>query len=277
MRLWNFLESTFGVRIATVPTSEDSLVDLEELDRQLDQSTKLISFSHVTFDTGEIITAEDIGKIAREHSVPFMLDGAQSVGATKVDVKKIGCDFYAIAGQKALGAGQGTGALYLRKDAGEGLDPLIVGDPYTSSLVLGLPKLEVAQTKSPDGGNRSPYKFEPTSQNYPGIVGLCSAANYFFSLEPDRAAEWIEGLVKRALSQLQEMRGIEIVGSTEPKDRIFVSFRVTGRTNQDVTAMLQQKHIIVRALARCVRACFHWTNDENDLQRLISGVTELTH
>jgi len=276
MRLWNFLSRRLGVEIATVRAAEDGRVSPSDVEKKMDETTRLVAMCHVTFDTGLILPAKEIVKVAHERGALCLLDGAQAVGAIDVDVKEIGCDFYTIAGQKALCAGQGTGALYCRKELGNTLDPLIVGDPYTSSFVPGLQKVETFDVTSPDGEHLAPYKFEPTSLNYPGIISMRAAAEYLNALGPRNATARVRKLASMALETLVDIRKLKFLGSTDPERRIFASFIIEGKSNQDVTAkLLTEKKIATRALKKCVRACPHWINTESEISSLEEALREI--
>jgi selenocysteine lyase/cysteine desulfurase len=264
------------VNIVVVNADKNGLIDPADVDRAIDKNTKLISMCHVTFDTGTILPAREIGKIAREHEVPYLLDGAQAVGAIDVDVKDIGCHFYAIAGQKFLGAGEGTGALYFEKTAGEKLAPLIISGPYTSAFVPGMAKVEAAPVTSPDGKLLPPYKFETASLNYPGIVGLATATKYLNGIGIDRTSNRIRKLVATAFESLRHVSKLSFVGTADVESRLFASFEMKNLPNPKVTAYLQEKQIICRALDKCVRACLHFINTEEEIEELRVSLEKLS-
>src|SRR3990170_4920790 len=131
MQLWEFISKRYGVKIVTVKCDNDDFVHPAEIERIVDSKTRLISLYHARFDSGTLVAAKEreIGKIAKEKGVLYLLDGAQSAGVVDIKVRELGCHFYAFGGQKSLFAGQGVGALYMAKDKSEEVTPLIISTP----------------------------------------------------------------------------------------------------------------------------------------------------
>lgn len=273
--LMNYLKSNFGVRIVTVKSNKLGIIDPSDIRAVIGKKTRLISMCHVAYDTGTILPAIEIGKIAKEQGVPYLLDGAQAVGAMKVDVREVGCDFYAMAGQKFLGAGEGTGALYVRNDAAEMLTPLIHGSSYTSEFVLGLAKIETTKTTSADGTVLPPFRFEASSLNYPGIVGLAKATQFLNDLGIENIAARIRHLTDTTMKFLEDLPNLKFIGARNSSDRIFASFVMDGISNQCITASLQVKRIITRALKHCVRVSPHYMNTEEEIHTLLADLRGL--
>lgn len=273
--LWDYIKQSYGVETVTVKATAKGLIDPSDVEKVIDEKTKLISMCHVTFDTGTILPAREIGKIANDHNVLYLLDGAQAVGAMEVDVKELGCHFYAIAGQKSLGAGEGTGALYFEKDAGKRLTPLITSGSYTSHFVPGLEKVEAADVFSSDGVLLPPYRFETASLNYPGIVGLAKATEYLNRIGIRNVEKRIRKLVASAFESLERLPHTRLVGTSDVDRRIFASFEIADIPHATVTAALEKEKIIARALKNCVRACFHIINTEEEISALESALAKL--
>ena len=275
MKIWEFLYKKYGVEIVTVKTGNNELIDPAEVENAVDSRTKLISLCHASFDTGTIVEAKEIGKIAREREVLYLLDGAQSVGVVNIDVKNLGCHFYAFGGQKAFFAGPGVGGLYIEKELINRLNPLILSVPYTSALVQGMERIEASKIMTSDRDYLPPYKFENASLNYPGIVGLATAASYLNEIGIKNIEERVHKLVGVALESLTEVPKLEIVGTSDPNKRIFASFRIDCLTNAAVTDYLAKLNIIVRSLGRCVRACIQFINTEEEIAEMVSALKKM--
>ena len=270
MKIWDYLSQHYGVEIVKIKTGKDELIDPADVEKAVDHKLKLISLSHASFDTGTVLNAKDIGKIARENGVLYLLDGAQSVGVVDIDVKELGCNFYAFGGQKAFFAGSGVGVVYIEKEVSKNINPLIIAIPYTSTFIPGMEKIESSDIITHEEDYFPPYKFENSSLNYPGIVGLATAAKYLNDIGVKNIEKRVHKLVSFALESLEKVPTLEIIGTLDPEKRIFASFRIAGVTNAKITNFLAESNIIVRSLRRCVRACFHFINTENEIAQLVS-------
>nr|MDO8076322.1 aminotransferase class V-fold PLP-dependent enzyme [Candidatus Freyarchaeota archaeon] len=154
--IYNYLIKKFGIQLVTVEADEEGLVDPADVEKAVSDRTKMISMCHVAYHPGTILPAEEIGKIAEKNNIIYVLDGAQAPGYLPVDVKRLKCDFYAVAGHKALCGPVGTGCLFYKEEWGEKMQPLIVGEPF----LFGAEPTEVL---SPEKEWLAPYKFEATS------------------------------------------------------------------------------------------------------------------
>jgi selenocysteine lyase/cysteine desulfurase len=120
---WYNIADRYGVNLKYLRISNDPSEMLGELKTLIDETTRLISISHVSRRTGVRVPAKEMCRIAHAKDVPVLLDGAQSFGAIPIDVHDLNCDFYSFCGHKYIMAPQGTGALYIRKDRIDWLKP----------------------------------------------------------------------------------------------------------------------------------------------------------
>lgn len=123
MLVWLNMVETLGIKIKRVSVSADPYLVMSSLEDALNERTRIVSMSHVTTDTGTILPAKDIVRLSHNRGVPVLFDGAQSVGQIPVNLRDIGCDFYAFTGHKWLMGSLGTGGLFVSR---ESLEPLKV-------------------------------------------------------------------------------------------------------------------------------------------------------
>jgi cysteine desulfurase/selenocysteine lyase len=238
---WQRLEKQQGVRLEVVPAGEDCMVDTAVIDRAIDEKTKLITMVHVSNAIGSIQDVEEVGKLAAEHDILFLVDASQAVGHMPVDVEAIGCDFLAAPGYKGLFGPQGTGFLFAREDRIGELEPLLLGGGVVESVEEHTCKLV-----------KPPQVFDAGTPNIPGIIGLGRAAEYVLEIGLERIAERERKLIRQML-KIADLENVEVYGPTDIKLRGgVVSFNVKGMDHHDVAAMLDEiASIAIRSGHHC--------------------------
>jgi cysteine desulfurase/selenocysteine lyase len=276
---WQRLERERGVEVEIVGTSKECLLDPSEFEAAIDGRTRLIATHHVSNSVGSIQPVEDIGKIARDHDVLYLLDAAQSVGHIPVDVRKLGCDFLAAPGHKGLLGPQGTGFLY----AGEGrlgeLEPLLVGGGIVETV--GRHGYELVE---------APRIFDAGTPNIPGIIGLGRACEYVMEIGIERIAEREVELTRRML-KISDVEHVEVYGPRDLTRRGgVVSFNIRGLGHHDLASMLDElAKIAVRSGHHCaqptmrhlgvegtVRASVHYYNTEDEAEKFVWMVEQIS-
>ncbi len=266
---WQRLERQ-GVKLELVGASKECLLDPADFKAAIDKKTRLLTTHHVSNSVGSIQPVEEIGKLAREHDILYLVDAAQSVGHMPVDVRKLGCDFLAAPGHKGLLGPQGTGFLYAKEGRFVGLEPLLVGGGIVE---------EVGQHGSKLVG--PPQVFDAGTPNIPGIIGLGRACEYVREVGIERIAERERKLVKQML-KIANIERVEVYGprSVERRGGV-VSFNVKGLGHHDVASMLDElANIAVRSGHHCaqptmrhlgvegtVRASVHYFNLEEEIKK----------
>ncbi|MHA1594038.1 MAG: aminotransferase class V-fold PLP-dependent enzyme [Candidatus Baldrarchaeia archaeon] len=270
MRIWKHLEKKYGIEVIIVKSRSDGVVDPADVEKAIDEKTKLISMCHASYIDGSIIPAEEIGKIAEEYNILYLLDGAQAVGYFPVDVKRIRCDFYAFCGHKALCGPQGVGLLYFNEKRADLLEPLVIGEP----IVLGMETGNVIE----DDEYLPPYSFETTTLNYIGIIGLGAALDYI-EKEVGGVAEirrYNMSLMEYAMESLGKIPGVKIEGPTDLERRNgFITFSSNIPAVLVVTALYSLRRVVVRPVKNMVRACLHFFNTEEDIDILCDALTQI--
>ncbi|MDI6884237.1 MAG: cysteine desulfurase [Hadesarchaea archaeon] len=275
---WQRLEREHGVKLELVGMSKECLLDPSEFEAAIDKKTRLIATHHVSNAVGSIQPAGEIGKLAREHGVLYLIDAAQSVGHMPVDVQKLGCDFLAAPGHKGLLGPQGTGFLYAKEDRVAGLEPLLVGGGIVE---------EVEEHRY--GLVKPPQVFDAGTPNIPGIIGLGRACEYVMNIGIERIAERERKLTEQML-KISDIERVEIYGPRHLEDRGgLISFNIEGLGHHDVASRLDElAKIAVRSGHHCaqptmrhlgvegtVRASVHYYNLEDEIEKFVSMVGQI--
>ena len=274
---WQRLEAKRGVKLEIVGSSKECLLDPSEFEAAIDGKTRLITTHHVSNSVGSLQPIKEIGRIARDHGVLYLIDAAQSVGHMPVDVRDIGCDFLVAPGHKGLLGPQGTGFLYAREGRFNELEPLLVGGGIVEEVMPHSYKLV-----------KPPQVFDAGTPNIPGIIGLGRACEYVLDIGIEKIAER-----ERKLTEMMKIENINHVEIYGPRDRSrrcgLVSFNVEGLGHHDVAAMLDElASIAVRSGHHCaqptmrhlhvegtVRASVHYYNLESEVEKFITMLEQI--
>jgi cysteine desulfurase/selenocysteine lyase len=249
---WQRLEQQQGIKLEVVPATQDCMVDPAVIDQAIDAKTKLITMVHVSNAIGSIQDVEEVGKLAAEHDLLFLVDASQAVGHMPVDVKAIGCDFLAAPGHKGLLGPQGTGFLYAREDRIGELEPLLLGGGIVESVEEHSCRLV-----------KPPQVFDAGTPNIPGIIGLGRAAEYVLEIGLERIAERERKLTRQML-KIADIENVEVYGPSDIRLRGgVVSFNVKGMDHHDVAAMLDElANIAIRSGHHCARSTMRYLGAE---------------
>ena len=229
--------------------------------------TRLISISHVTWTTGAVLNISEVAYMGREWGIPVLIDGAQSAGAIPVDVRVFGIDFYAIPMQKWLCGPDGTGALYVRKDALSYVSPTYVG-PWSIKHEEGQEweLLESAQ------------RFEVGGRQTAAIAGQAAILKW---LEETVGYQWlferIASLSGYAYKALIEVPGLTIL-TPRPGESGLVSFKLEGRDDAEIVTYLRDKHnIYIRNIptTKSLRISTGFYNTEEEIDKIVAALYEM--
>jgi cysteine desulfurase / selenocysteine lyase len=265
-----------GAEVVTVPNDEHGQLSVDALRDAVDERVKLIAVTHVPTNGGLVNPVAEVGAIAREARVPYLVDACQAAGQLPLDVDAIGCDALSATGRKFLRGPRGTGFLYVRAELLERLDPPLID-------------MRAADWVAPDRYElrRDGRRFEEWEQDYAGKVGLWRAIDYALEFGVEAIWERVRDLGARLRAQLAELDRVTVRDVGEERCAI-VTFDVAEVPADYVMETLRRRGINVsvsatssaviesleRGLPDLVRASPHYFNTSNELDRLVEAVAE---
>ena len=276
---WQLAACRKGIRLRVIPMTDDGILDMEAYKALFSEKTKIVSVAHVSNVLGTVNPVENIVKIAHEHGVPCVVDGAQSAPHMKVDVRKLDCDFYVCSGHKMYGP-TGIGVLYGKEEWLDRLPPYQGGGEMIDHVSFEKTTFE-----------KPPLKFEAGTPDYIASHGLAVAIDYMERLGIDNIERHERELTAYALERLSQIDGMHIYG---PQDKshahdAVVSFNVGNIHHMDMGTLLDQLGIAVRTGHHCaqplmdrlgvlgtVRASFALYNTKHEIDVLAEGIERVS-
>ena len=250
-------------------TDEHGYFDLGQLEK-LAKGSKLITLSHVLYNTGAVMPVEEVGRIAQENDVLFCVDAAQSAGTISVDVKKIRCDFMAFPGFKWLCGPTGIGAFYCSKRASEMLEPPeIGGESATLSDQNIITYLD------------TPARFQAGFRNFPGVAGLEASLRYILRIGLERIRKKNMNIANILREEIAKIPAVKMYGpDDESKRSSIVTFMPPKADSSTLVRQLEQNRIIFAARdigggKKAVRATPHFFNSEEEASIIANYVKGL--
>lgn len=229
LRPIKYLES-LGIENTIVQADPQGMIKSEDIKNAIKGNTKLIAITHISNLTGTIMPIEEIGKIADENNIIFLVDAAQSAGIYDIDVDKMNIDLLAFPGHKGLLGPQGTGGLYIKK--GLEVDGVFQGGTGSASHSIIQPIL-------------SPDKFESGTLNGPGIIGLGAGISYIMDRGMDNIRKHEENLTNTFIQGLKQIKAIKIYGPLDTKFQAgVVSLNIGDRDSSEISYILDEEYDI---------------------------------
>ena len=281
---WQLQAQRRGIIVKHLPITDDGrLVCCDSIATYITERTRLVSIAHVSNVLGTINPVQDIIKIAHQHGIPVLVDGAQSAPHMAIDVQAMDCDFFAFSGHKMYGP-TGIGVLYGKEEWLEKLPPYQGGGEMIDKVTWEKTTFE-----------RLPFKFEAGTPDYVATHGLATAIDYMNSVGLDNIKNHEEVLTRYCMEQLQSIDGIHIYGPTTTpaasladKDAV-VSFNVGAIHHLDMGTLLDRLGIAVRTGHHCaqplmdrlgisgtVRASFAMYNTKEEVDTLVAGIRRVS-
>ncbi|MBS0421015.1 MAG: cysteine desulfurase [Proteobacteria bacterium] len=269
---WQMICEQTGATLKVAPINTRGEFLFDEYVKLLSPRTKIVAVAHVSNALGTVLPVKKIVDAAHAQGAVVLVDGAQAVPHSHVDVRALGCDFYAFSGHKLYGP-TGIGVLYGREELLQSMPPWQGGGDMI--LTVSFDKTTY---------NDLPAKFEAGTPNISGAVGLAAAMDYIESLGLDAIAAHEHRLVELASAELQKIPGIQLIG-TAPNKASIVSFVMDGVHPHDLGTILDHEGVAVRTGHHCamplmtflglpatVRASFAVYNTANDVKSLVSAL-----
>lgn len=273
---WQLLAAKKGIAIKVIPMTDEGDVIMEEYEKLFNEKTRIVSITQVSNVLGTINPVKVMIRIAHEHEVPVMVDGAQSTPHMKVDVQDLDCDFFAFSGHKIYGP-TGIGVLYGKEKWLDEMPPYQGGGEMIESVSFEKTTFE-----------KLPFKFEAGTPDYVATHGLATALNYVTELGLDNIFAHEQELTRYAMEQMKEIPDMRIFGTSQHKDAV-ISFLVGDIHHLDMGTLLDRLGIAVRTGHHCaeplmhrlgisgtVRASFALYNTKEEVDALIAGIKRVS-
>lgn len=268
---WQQLCLKKKAKLNIVPISHQGVLDLDFLKKALNSRVKILAVTHISNVLGTINPVKEIIKAAHEKGIPVLVDGAQGIVHSKVDVQELSADFYAFSGHKIYGP-MGIGVLYGKEDWLNELPPYQFGGEMIEKVCFGETTFA-----------HLPYKYEAGTPNVTGALGLETALHYVENIGMECIKEHEDHLLAMAMEKLSKINGMKFVGEA-PDKTATLSFLVEGTHPYDLGTLLDQMGVAVRTGHHCaeplmdffgipgtVRASFGLYNTEEEVNILVES------
>lgn len=273
---WQLAAKRTGATLRFLPvTGDEGQLDLSQLDRLLTPEVKLFAFTHVSNTLGTINPVADLCARARKVGAITVVDGAQSIGHLPVDVRALGCDFFAFSGHK-MGGPTGIGGLYGRRELLDAMPPWQGG----GGMINHVDFLESRWKPSPE-------RFEAGTPNIADAIALGAACDYLDELGRDRIAAHDRELAELAHARLSALPGIRLLGPARGRSSL-VSFAFTDIHAHDIVTFADEDGVALRGGHHCnqplmrklgltgtTRASFYVYNEASDIEALVASMERI--
>lgn len=269
---WQIQAARKGIALKVIPMNERGELRLDAYQELFSEKTRLVSIAHVSNVLGTINPVKEIIRIAHEHGVPVLVDGAQSVPHLKVDVQDLDAEFYVFSGHKIYGP-TGIGVLYGKEEWLDRLPPYQGGGEMIATVSFEKTTF-----------NELPFKFEAGTPDFIGSTALAEALRYVDRIGMDQIAAYEDELLRYATMRLDEIEGMRIFGRAEHKGAV-ISFLVGNIHHYDMGMLLDRLGIAVRTGHHCaqplmhalgiegtVRASLSFYNTKDEIDTFVAGV-----
>ncbi len=269
---WQLLCEEKRATLKVAPINDRGEVELDEVERLMNERTRLLATVHVSNALGTINPVRELIAMAHERGIPVLLDGAQAVPHLPVDVSKLGVDFYVFSGHKAFGP-SGIGALFGKYELLESMPPYQGGGEMIRTV--SFEKTEYAEP---------PARFEAGTPNIAGAVALGATVDYLDALGMEAVWAHEVELLEYATAALEKLPGLRIIGTAREKVGVL-SFVLEGVHPHDIGTILDREGIAVRTGHHCAqpvmerfgvpataRASFGLYNTREEVDRLVAAL-----
>ena len=269
---WQLVCERSGAKLKVAPISERGELIVERFAEALTPSVRLAAVAHVSNVLGTINPVHELARAARGRGIPLLVDGSQAAPHIAVDVRELGCDFYAMTGHKLFGP-TGTGALWARREILRDMPPLFGGGEMIREV-----RFEGTTFADP------PHRFEAGTPNIAGFVGLAAAIDYLDGLDHAGVVAHEASLLEHLTAELRGVPGVRLFGEAARKAPV-VSFLVDGAHAHDLATLLDHEGIAVRSGHHCahplmqffgvpatLRASLAFYNTHAEIERFVAAL-----
>lgn len=265
-----------GAKLRVIPFSDEGVLDMEAYKSLFNERTRIVACNHVSNTLGTINPVKELVRIAHEHQVPILIDGAQSISHIPVDVQDLGCDFYCFSGHKMYGP-MGVGVMYGREEWLEKMPPYQGGGEMIKDVTFEKTTF-----------NELPFKFEAGTPSVGDVLGLKSAIEFMQEVGVDNIRSIEDELLHYAADQMKSIEGIRFIG-TAPCKTSVISFLIGESHPYDVGTLLDKLGIAVRTGHHCtqpimerlgivgtVRASFACYNTREEIDIFLNALNRIS-
>ena len=272
---WQILAAEKGATIEYVDIDERGELRQDQFHKLLERSPKLVAFGQVSNALGTINPAMEMVAAAKAAGATVLVDGAQGAPHQGIDVRALGCDFYAFSGHKMLGP-TGAGILYGRRELLEAMDPFMSGGDMIKTVRL-------EGTTYHD----LPWKFEAGTQAIAEVIGLGAAIDYLSEVGMEAVRSHERELTEYAYEALSEIEGLTVYGPPPSRRAGVISFSLKGIHPHDLATIADRDQVCLRAGHHCAmplmrrlgvaataRASFYIYSQKDEVDRLVGSIKE---
>jgi len=272
---WQLLCERTGASLKVAPIDDRGEIIVEEFERLLNKRTRIVGLAHVSNALGTVNPVKHLIALAHRHDIPVLVDGAQAAPHMRIDVRDLGCDFYAMSAHKMYGP-TGIGVLYGKQKILESMPPYQGGGDMIRSVTFEKTVF-----------NDLPYKFEAGTPSIAEGIGFGAAVDFLVGLDWNSVSAHEHNLLVEATDALSEIPGVRIIGTAREKAGV-VSFVMNDVHPHDIGTILDQEGIAVRTGHHCaqpvmlrygipatVRASFAVYNTKQEIEALIRGINRV--
>lgn len=237
---WQMVAERKGLKLRVVPIDEKGDLRLDELEKLLNERTKMIAVTHVSNVLGTVNPIKKITALAHTQNIPVLVDGAQSIAHLPVDVQDLDVDFYVFSGHKIYGP-TGIGVLYGKAAWLDKLPPYQGGGEMIENVTFEKTTF-----------NKLPYKFEAGTPDFIGSVALATALDYINNIGLEQIAVYENELLAYATERMQAIPNMKIIGTAATKSGI-ISFQVGNIHHYDLGMLLDKTGVAIRTGHHCAQ------------------------
>ena len=269
---WQILCEEKGCILKVVPINDNGELIFKEFEKMISPKTKFVSMVYISNSLGTINPIKDVIKLAHHYKIPVLVDGAQAVSHTKVNVRDLDCDFFVFSGHKLFGP-TGIGVLYGKEELLNAMPPAQGGGDMIASVTFEKTTYNVL-----------PYKFEAGTPHVAGAIGLGAAIDYVQSLGLDHIAQHEKELLDYGTKALKTIPGLRLIGTAEHKASIL-SFVFENIHAHDLGTILDEEGVAIRTGHHCTmpimqrfnvpataRASLSFYNTKHEIDTLVEAI-----